>query len=207
MLFFYHWHVTGEAGVGWPAQEFPDFPDLPDFPDFPEFPGFPDIRIFRNFRAFRSFRIFRGNHEPLHAVNQPLWQSGRSHEHDHVNRQVSDFADALQFSPYFSFKHPFSPLSGEVYHFIGNSVTPKDPFYDNSASRKRGIFDKSLTSQCLTSSLTSQCLTSQCLTSIVYRLTSPLYHHRALVPPLAKREPARGRETLDVRREWGRRET
>ncbi len=31
--------------------------------------------------------------------------------------------------------------------------------------------------------------------------------HRALVPPLAKREPARGRETLDVRREWVRRET
>ena len=55
MLFFYHWHVTGEAGVGWPAQEFPDFPNLPDFPDFPDYPDLPDLPEFPGFPEFPDF--------------------------------------------------------------------------------------------------------------------------------------------------------
>ncbi len=176
--------LLGKPGWGGPLRNFRIFRIFRNFRIIRIFRIF---RISRIFRSFRSFRSFRGNHEPLHAVNQTLWQSGPSHEHDHVNLQVSDFADALQFSPYFSFKHLFSPLSGVSIPFPWQFRNPERPILRNSASRKRGIFDKSLTSQCLTSSLTSH----------VYRLTSPLYHHRALVPPLAKREPARG----DVRHE------
>jgi len=182
LLFFYHWHVTGEAGVGWRALPLRNFRI---FRIFRIFRAFRSLRIFRNFRSFRILRIFRGNHEPLHAVNQPLWQSGRSHEHDHVNRQVSDFADALQFSPYFSFKHLFFSVKRGK-HTISLAIPqPRKTHFTTIPHPENGAF------------LTK--VSRLNVSRQVSRLSShvsPL-SHRALVPPLAKREPARG----DVRRE------